>query len=490
MFVSVVLWRDQAEMWWTPLGRITRRLILAISVCAGLVWPGASAAATQTARVPASSDCTIRLTAETTCTGPLHVWSYRSGNYQALIRFDVKQVIPDNAQILSATLHLREGYGGMPHLNHERIDVYPVLDPWNDSATWITFDGTTTWSEPRGTYGGASLGPAAPTQVVPFDTGFRADVTEVMQLWSRGSLPPDGLVLSSHRNPHVTQQATDSFASSEAAGQAPYVEVNYVEPPEEPGLQAQAAAWYAQTYGVTLEEATRRLEFQDDVSLIVEDVVNALGPDYAGMWFDAVDGGRLKIGVATTASEPSGPGVDEAKAILSAGGLLGRSDFLSKESSVNSLSAALPGLEDRLASLLAVGKVSIGMRARLNALVISVANDLSTAEVAEVSDAAAQTPVATRVLSTGEPSGGAVFEACSRGGAVPATLYCDRPLRGGVRITSPDARACTSGFMAKDRDDPDKRYVLTAGHCLSQGAEWMTRNVSGEQFLIGSRVAG
>lgn len=69
-------------------------------------------------------------------------------------------------------------------------------------------------------------------------------------------------------------------------------------------------------------------------------------------------------------------------------------------------------------------------------------------------------------------------QACSDG-------VCGSPLRGGVKLWHDATHAwdCTSGFAVKSVSD-GRRYLTTAGHCLSQA--WWTKFPDGSRHDIGS----
>jgi hypothetical protein len=103
-----------------------------------------------------------------------------------------------------------------------------------------------------------------------------------------------------------------------------------------------SAAWLLATKtGLTVAEAKSRLDLQDRLMTVVGEVRAGIG-DAAdgGPWFDNEDGGRMKVGVVTSARTPNGPNVDRAKQILAAAGLRGSVDFVSVDYSYSQLLAA------------------------------------------------------------------------------------------------------------------------------------------------------
>jgi hypothetical protein len=66
-------------------------------------------------------------------------------------------------------------------------------------------------------------------------------------------------------------------------------------------VQQIASAYYAKKHRVDLKEAERRLTIQDRAAGIEDDIARVLGDQYAGIWYDEADGGKLKIGITPAA---------------------------------------------------------------------------------------------------------------------------------------------------------------------------------------------
>jgi hypothetical protein len=269
---------------------------------------------------------------------------------------------------------------------------------------------------------------------------------------------------------------------------------------ENQNIDQAAAAYYAQRYGVSEIEALHRVRFQDDVSRVADEVSDALGDDYAGLWYNHTDEGRLQMVVRSQAgfasqAEPSGPGVDEAKAILAERGLLDRTDVVAGGWSRSELTAGSEALVDRLGDVLSRSRIEIGVSTSMNALYVEYSADITTEDLARVTQAADQSAVPVDVRSTGSPFDPVDSMACNRSAAViedVAQMGCDRPLRGGMSIASDigeQGLLCTAGFPVTSQTD-DRRYLLTAGHCLEDTPStegWAGLSAGGKFRLLGGR---
>src|SRR5262249_22756339 len=118
---------------------------------------------------------------------------------------------------------------------------------------------------------------------------------------------------------------------------------------EDPSLQTMAAQWYAQHYDVSLSTAYERLQVQDDANVVLRRVAAAVGSRYGGAWYDANDGGRLKIAVAGLQSATEA--VADARGLLEDAGVSDDADFVDAEHSLADLSATQSDLDQNLAEL-------------------------------------------------------------------------------------------------------------------------------------------
>jgi hypothetical protein len=212
-------------------------------------------------------------------------------------------------------------------------------------------------------------------------------------------------------------------------------------------------AHLAHERGVSIAEAQRRIGWQNEAPALAADVEQVLGTNrFGGVWIGR-DDDRLKVGVVAAAGIASADAATVAK-VAAARGLKTAADAVPVRYSLASLSAASDWLRDELVRVNkdAPAALTAGYTTAGNAVRLGVPAELTTAQGQVVEQARqrfgamlAEYPNTTRVTS----------EACS-------SLYCDPPLRAGVRITNP---GCTVGFLGRSRSDA-KLYAFTAGHCV------------------------
>jgi streptogrisin C len=222
---------------------------------------------------------------------------------------------------------------------------------------------------------------------------------------------------------------------------------------------------------ISIQEARRRIGWQEPAMQLGEDLRQALGDRYGGLWFDEAGGGRVKVGLVG-----SDPG--EAAALIARRQLTAVTDLVAVQHSYADLEQAHAWLSraiikanppaakgefSGLASALLVDKNQVQLE-------LPRAQALNAAQQAVV--AAAKRRLGAR-LAVGSWSGQAHTEACAWDAVLP-TWQCDPPLRGGVGMHSDSGtttRICTAGFNVRSISN-FTWYVLTAGHCGSTGTLW------------------
>lgn len=222
-------------------------------------------------------------------------------------------------------------------------------------------------------------------------------------------------------------------------------------PVEDADVQAGAARDYATRFGVSEATALARLSTQDRAADVESDLVPALGRAYGGLWFDAADGGRMKVGVVAGAT------LAKVRRALADRGLSGQTDLVRVRSSIARLRKAHAKVDRSVLDLIDAGKVQTGVEPQVNAVVVKLATSVSAQEKRRLKAMAAAAPVRVVLRQTGRSTLMAQSLACAR-------PYCSPPLRGGVRIET-TKWICTAGFIARSKTD-NKPYVLTAGHCM------------------------
>lgn len=252
---------------------------------------------------------------------------------------------------------------------------------------------------------------------------------------------------------------------------------------EDPALQARAAQAYADTYGVSLPEAYVRVELQDATAPLLNDMTAAIGSGYAGSWYDANDGGKLKIGVAGTVN---GTNVQAASAVAAGAGVQDDVAFVPVKYSLSDLLAAQRLVDAQLQALMAADEVQTSIDVTMNTVAIKTAA-ITAGDDATVQAAAGATSVPVTVSHVPQPTLGWRRNSCAllTGSFSSNELFCDPPLRGGPLISA-NGHDCTVGFIVWSNSNGSP-YVLTAGHCLAQdgGQKWQTRFANGTLHDIG-----
>lgn len=188
-----------------------------------------------------------------------------------------------------------------------------------------------------------------------------------------------------------------------------------------------------------------------------------LGADYAGIWFDNVNG-RYKIPLV------GGRGGATAEQAIADRRMRDEADVVPAEYTLAELTAAQAQVTTALRDLLSEQLVSTGIDPKANRLALEVSED-ATAEQRRRVDAVAatagpQVSVRERPASNfaAGPDQGCVLQGARSG--------CHRPFRMGVAIFSWANRSayCTAG--AKARDSAGNTFVFTAGHCIRNHSEW------------------
>ncbi|HTT97801.1 MAG TPA: hypothetical protein VMF58_07095 [Rhizomicrobium sp.] len=240
---------------------------------------------------------------------------------------------------------------------------------------------------------------------------------------------------------------------------------------EDPPLQQLAAQSYAMKYPVGLEEATRRMVLQDRASGIDDDLTALLGDDFAGMWFDSADRGRLKIGL-TRAGSARGTDITRLIARYALGE---EAQTVPVRFSLAELTRKQDSIRESLAAVIRAGHALTSYNPRLNSVVIETLNTLPAAEETLVRQAAAQEGVTVHRTNATTLVG--QTQSC-------IVNFCDPPLRGGRFMDG-----CTAGFMARHNVNTNHILVLTAGHCIAHrglSSVWATRDEAQVWHNIGA----
>lgn len=246
---------------------------------------------------------------------------------------------------------------------------------------------------------------------------------------------------------------------------------------EHPTVQEAAVRYYVMKHDVSKEEALRRIELQDAVMPSMNTLRSALGDRYGGAWFDSDEGGRLKVAVVDRDSAGSQAALEDVQTLLRSKDALATTTFVDTDTSYDGLVSATNNVAKELSDMSGAGTATVGVDVINGSVLISRSVGLTEPEREARLDVARQAtdvPVREELLSK------AVTPELRCASANP---FCDRPLRGGVEMQS-YSHHCTAGFNVTSRSD-GKRYVMTAGHCITNAA-WETKTtISGSWLEIG-----
>jgi streptogrisin C len=227
---------------------------------------------------------------------------------------------------------------------------------------------------------------------------------------------------------------------------------------------------------ITIAQAQQWLTSQARAEAVAPAFQRQLGAQFAGIWLDPAHPGRIKvattgrIGAVTQIAMNMGPGVAELV------------DPVQASASLADLKAVQTDVVNTLGRIRGTRGFVVDVEPQRGATVLSIGPSLAALPAAQQAITTMRARHGARLIIidwNGEPA------ALSCAGA-----YCDPPLRGGVRIyhpVNPNTEAgCTAGFTAKSGTG---RYLLTAGHCLSDGETWFSRYADNTPHTIGAAAA-
>lgn len=251
--------------------------------------------------------------------------------------------------------------------------------------------------------------------------------------------------------------------------------------PEDPMLQRTAVAQYVRKHRVEPAEAQYRIELQDRAGGIDDDLVALLKSNYAGIWFDAADRGRLKIGMTQEAAAQS----TEVRLILERYGLDHEADLVDAQYSEATLLSAQAAVGSSLRAMIEGGRAKTGLDFRVNRAIVIALARLSAEEEALIARVGGSPAVQLRRIDV--PSLTGQFHSCN-------ITYCDPPFRGGREIGEFDPGSiyvCTAAFMAQDHVYPYHFHAITAGHCIFFGgaSSWRSKDETGTYRTLSSSNA-
>jgi streptogrisin C len=253
---------------------------------------------------------------------------------------------------------------------------------------------------------------------------------------------------------------------------------------EDPQIQREMATSYAGKFGLGVDQAQERIERQDRLVKVADKVREALGDAYAGIWFDNSDDGRMKIGIAASASAADPSLVWSVQTLLAANGAKDDADLVRVATTQRELAAEHEKVDGALAEELQTGKVMTSVDPEKNSVTVEIGSSLPDSERASI--AAAARDAAPDVQVEDSPDVQGEFQACVRRTSDNA-LFCGNPFRGGVTIGT-SLGYCTAGFVTFGNSGGNP-WLLTAGHCLRDGGSgtWSSRDNSLTLHDIGTR---
>lgn len=272
------------------------------------------------------------------------------------------------------------------------------------------------------------------------------------------------------------------------------------------------AVQFAQERGISVDEAAFRLRQQQHVGDFTEHVGALLGEQFGGVWIDIANDDRVTIGITTVPPSRSGvetrsaePGLTRDKTVANGPSLASDArterdveEIVSASArstdiddyvvvpvafSFSALEAANAWLTDQIVRVNAGGDAGLNTRIRtdVNAveLRIPIAAKLSQAQHELVIDARQRFGA---LLSMTDDAGQPQLDICSH-------PYCDKPLRGGIRIKASNGN-CTGAFIVRGNAD-SKLYQFTAGHCAQASSDkwWTTFAHDDTDHFIGAPVS-
>jgi streptogrisin C len=259
----------------------------------------------------------------------------------------------------------------------------------------------------------------------------------------------------------ASQASPAGAAAAGAAGLPPYL-ADATDP---------AVTTLARDRHISIQEARRRIGWQEPAMQLGEELQRALGDRFGGLWFDEAGGGRVKVGLV-------GGDSSDATAMIAARKLTAVTDLVTVQHSYAELEQAHAWLSKEIINAnppAAKGQIS-GLASALLIDKNQVQLELPRGQALNAAQQAAVAAAKRRLgpsLAVGSWSGQIHTEDCQWGTGV-RIWDCDPPLRGGVGIVSfsgTTRSTCTAGFNVRSTSD-SKWYVLTAGHCGAKGTTW------------------
>ncbi len=234
-------------------------------------------------------------------------------------------------------------------------------------------------------------------------------------------------------------------------------------------VQQNTSAYYAKKYGVDVREAERRLAVQDRAAGIDDDIAKVLGDQFAGVWYDHADRGKLKIGMTAVAMKHA----DEVRRIATRHGVAADMDLVKVSFNVAELEQKQNLIRKSIEDMVEVGHARTSYNTKENKVVVTLAQ-LTPGEEARVKDLAKIAGVTIRRVN--QPTLRGKTNSCN-------VTFCNPPFRGGRQIVA--SGGCTAAFVARGRTSPTQNWVMTAGHCVALGGTtWQAKDELNNNFSV------
>jgi len=264
------------------------------------------------------------------------------------------------------------------------------------------------------------------------------------------------------------------------------------------GASDPAVTTLAKDRNISIQEAQRRIGWQQPAVELGEELRRALGARFGGLWIDPADGGRVKVGIPGGATADVGATAD-ARTLIARRQLTAVTDLVPVRHSYADLEAANKRLGEAAANANRGTSrgIQTGLRVNRNAVHLHLqlprGHRLTAAQQAVVDTAKQRYGTSLVIDYTDQATRPYTCAWVDLTDINPPfrRFTCDAPLRAGVftshPLPGPDV-GCTTGFYAQSKVDT-KKYVMTAGHCLDlsgQGGTWYAYQPStGMRHVVG-----
>ena len=239
-----------------------------------------------------------------------------------------------------------------------------------------------------------------------------------------------------------------------------------------------AVASLAAERGLSVPEATVRIGWQHRAPALADAARARLGAKgFGGTWIG--DDDRVKVGVAGPAASTAPADVDR---LAAANGLAGAVDVVPVRRGLQELES----VQQQLVALFRQDNLTSAWP-----LLVAVAESDNVVELRLPPAKAGLSSRQQAVLAAARARFGPVLREVRYPAAPTVTacglVFCDPPLRGGVRIDAPTGGSCTGGFLARSRSD-QALYLVTAGHCgyVAPSGNWTQKFPDGSVHVIGA----